>query len=233
MPVAVTSTITSTGLVSSAAMVIPTGALADDILVLSVLTRSSAALSVVEDSGAAWTEKARHDNTASMSVWWRRAATDPSGSTVHVNGGANSLVAAMVSFSGCVTSGDPWSDFESTIASGTSNASMTAVTADSSGAGVVLFAGESDDRALSTMTAGGTPSSLARIAHPIHAIGLDAALVVGFNSMASSGNTGTFTWSWAAAVQHRSHAGVLAPVGGAPPPVENPNWLGFALMGVQ
>lgn len=35
MPVAVTSTITSTGLVSSAAMVIPTGALADDILVLS------------------------------------------------------------------------------------------------------------------------------------------------------------------------------------------------------
>jgi hypothetical protein len=220
--ITVSSSVNSSG-ASSVAMVIPVGALADDILILSIGTRSTAALTVTEDSGETWTLKDRISGSTHLgfSLYWRRAATDPSGSTIHINGGNNSMLGGLVTYSGCSTSGDPMESFNSTVVLGSSAGTMTGITALTAGAMIVLAVAESDDRGWSTATAGGTPSSLVRILEELNSLGADCGLGLWNNTMLSSGPTGTFTFSVASSVaSFCAHAFALTPAGaGEEPPV--------------
>lgn len=224
MAIAVSSTLGSSG-ASSLAMIIPAGVGTDDILILSVATRSANTLTVDEDTGETWTEKDKiGTSTTSLSLFWRRVGTSPSGSTIHINNGASAMTGILVSYSGCSTSGDPMEAFNSTqLVTATSNASMTAITAASTGTMIVLVASQSDDRGWSTMGASGTPSSLVRRVERLNSIGNDCSIIHGSNLLASSGPTGTFTWQAATVPvggNWCAHAFALTPAGagGEPPP---------------
>lgn len=91
---------------------IPSGTAANDILVLLVNTNAGGTISAPSGySEAASSPQATtttYGNGVKLGVFWKRAGAGELAPTVSDPSTADGAIAALVAFSGCVTSGDPW-----------------------------------------------------------------------------------------------------------------------------
>jgi hypothetical protein len=165
-------------LTTSMAVPYPSGVVANDILILHVLTRDNVEI----DTPAGFTEGgSRNQGTGLRSEWfWMRATGPASGSvTVTKASGVNLFFGRMVRFTGVTTAGNP---FEGVNATSGSTKTLTPASVATTGDDrrVVVLTAEEDDLALADYT-GGTATLPEDFAEAKTGLGSDGAL--GINSL--------------------------------------------------
>lgn len=187
---------------TSTTIVIPTVAV-DDLAILCVSLSNTSVDAIVTDNdsgGNAWTKLdgvgGGGDN---VTVWWKRMTSASSGKVVTITDGvgetADSMAAAMTVFRGVTTAAVPYEavSVETNVSGDESHASITTLTA---GAMVVFCLGESDNNAVSGVTAANTPPGTLTVgANHASSAGLDTAVGICFGAVETPAATGAVTWT--------------------------------------
>jgi hypothetical protein len=187
---------------------IPAGNAANDILVMVATVGGS----VTTTMPAGWTQKISRANGANhkLEVWWKRAVGGETSPSVAFSA-ATDAVGRIVSYSGCVTSGDPFNAFDSqanaSSATGTSPAITPTVTNS-----MILFVGGWSTTGSGTPTSSGysgtNPAFTESIDNTFSAGTFNTAVCAADGLSTSTSSLGTRTCTWTAA--DVNSAGMLA-----------------------
>lgn len=191
---------------------------ANDILLLQVLVRD------VNDTitwPAGWTQIATVDRGTTARYWWawsRAASAAEPNPLVNKNTTTGDTYAAVTTYRGAITTGDPWE------VKGTPNAStarahvlngITTLTAES--LIVASLCGENNSAANGTTFAATDPASLAQVLYVESGTGANGACTAGAGARTAAGATGNVTATWTATVV--GSGGIVLALKPAPPSV--------------
>lgn len=115
---------------------IPATVAANDIVIVSVTSRDSTglgSLAVTDNEGAGSYALFANSTDHKASLWWKRASANTNSKTLTVAGAVGSCSFVVKCFSGCVTSGDPFTDVvvETNASGNETHATFTPTNADS------------------------------------------------------------------------------------------------------
>ncbi|MDO8291699.1 MAG: hypothetical protein Q7T29_02335 [Gallionella sp.] len=174
---------------------------ANDILLLQVVVRD------VNDTiawPAGWTQIATVDRGATARYWWawkRAASAAEPNPLVNKNTATGDTYAAVTTYRGAITTGDPWevkgTPNTSTVAGHVLNG-ITTLTAES--LIVASLCGEDNTAASGTAFSATNPVSLAQVLYVESATGSDGTCTSGAGARTAAGATGNVTSTWTATV---------------------------------
>jgi len=195
---------------------------ANDILLLQVVVRD------VDDTitwPAGWTQIATVDRGTTARYWWawkRAASAAEPNPLVNKNTATGDTYAAVTTYRGAITTGDPWevkgTPNTSTAAGHVLNG-ITTLTAES--LIVASLCGEDNTAASGTTFSATNPASLAQVLYVESATGSDGACTAGAAARATAGATGNVTATWTATVV--GSGGIVLALKPAPPSVSSIN----------
>ncbi len=195
-----TSTVTSGQQTTGFTLVINSGVVAGDILLLGVTNRGATAdPSVTDDDsgGNTWAKVANQnaDTNGAGTVWWKRATSATASKTITVSGCTNSASGCVTPYTGALASGTPYGTpvSESNASGNNVQAGLTVGTANSF---VCLFVHCTSNDTLNPNTYTATdPTTLTERAEGVSAGGSDCSCSHASAVKTSTGATGNLGWS--------------------------------------
>jgi hypothetical protein len=195
-----TSTVTSGNLTTGFTLVINSGVLADDILLIGITNRDATANPTCVDNdtgGNAWARITTQNaaTNGSLSVWWKRATAATASKTITVSGCTGSASGVVTPYRGCLATGTPVGTAvpESNASGDETQAGITVGTA---GSFVCAFvACTSNDTLAPTTFTATDPSALTDRGTGVSAGGSDCSCSHASAVRATAGATGNISWA--------------------------------------
>jgi hypothetical protein len=194
-----TVTVTSGANTTGFTLVINSGVLAGDVLLLGITNRDATANPTVVDNdtgGNTWLRHVTQNATTngSISVWWKRATSATASKTITVSGCTGSASGLVMPYRGCLATGTPIG-----TAAGEQNASgnetQVEITTSVADAYVCLFVGCTSNDTLNPATFTATnPTVLTDRSEGISTGGSDCSLAHASARRTTAGATGALNW---------------------------------------
>lgn len=194
-----TSTATSGNQTTGFTLVINSGVVSGDILLLGVTNRGATADPTVVDNdtgGNTWAKIGNQnaDTNGAITVWWKRATSGTASKTITVSGCTNSASGCVTPYTGCLGSGNPYGTPVSE-ANASGDESQAGITTGTDGSFVCLFVGCTSNDTLNPNTYTATsPTTLTERAEGVSSGGSDCSMSHASAEKASAGATGTISW---------------------------------------
>jgi hypothetical protein len=195
-----TSTVTSGNQTTGFTLVINSGVVAGDILILLVTNRGATTDPVVVDNdvgGNLWAKIANQnaDTNGAGTVWWKRATSATASKTITVTGCTNSASGCVTPFTGAAVGSTPYGTPVSE-ANASGNEVQAGITTGRDGSMVCIGVYCTSNDTLNPNTYVATdPSSLTERAEGVSSGGSDCSASLAADIRTSAGATGNISWS--------------------------------------
>lgn len=175
---------------------LPATVVADDVMFLEYVHRSTGTGTLGGVGGSGWTNKSSNlfaSDAFSHHLYYKRCDGTEAGDALTVTGLTNSCAGCVTVYRGVVKTGDPIEAFsEEDNASG--NETHAEITTVRNGAWVVLTVANSPDFAISSQTCT-SPGALTERAERLNTTGTDTSISHASAEKATAGATGALTWA--------------------------------------